>query len=75
MLEPCRRSTFAPHARRRPRVSDLPGEVIPSMAAVEAQSMRAQDLASYFAKKIAKPIAYTYRKPDPVYAADRNYVA
>jgi hypothetical protein len=36
--------------------------------------MRAQDLAAYFSKKIAKPIVYSYRKPDPVYAADRNYV-
>jgi hypothetical protein len=36
--------------------------------------MRDQDLAAYFSKKIAKPIVYTYRKPDPVWAADRNCV-
>jgi hypothetical protein len=36
--------------------------------------MKAQDLAGSFAKKIAKPIFYSYQKPDPVWAADRNYV-
>jgi hypothetical protein len=25
--------------------------------------MKAQDLAAYFSKKIAKPIAYSYRSP------------
>jgi hypothetical protein len=36
--------------------------------------MRAQDLANYFGKKIAKPVAYTYVEPHPVYATERNYV-
>jgi hypothetical protein len=36
--------------------------------------MRAQDLAAYFSKKVAKPIAYSYRKPEPGWSADRNYV-
>ena len=37
--------------------------------------MRAQDLANYFGKKIAKPVAYTYVEPHPVYPTERNYVA
>jgi hypothetical protein len=37
--------------------------------------MRAQDLANYFAKKIAKPMAYTYVEPHPIYPTERNYVA
>ena len=36
--------------------------------------MKAQDLAGYFAKKIAKPIAYSYRRPDRAFLVDRNYV-
>jgi hypothetical protein len=36
--------------------------------------MKAHDLAAYFSKRAAKPIAYSYRKADPVYPADRNYL-
>jgi hypothetical protein len=36
--------------------------------------MRAPDLANYFGKKIAKPVAHTYVGPHPVYPTERNYV-
>ncbi|MFL9500223.1 hypothetical protein ACJMQP_09170 [Rhodopseudomonas palustris] len=36
--------------------------------------MRAQHLAKYFDKKVARAIPYTYAEPHPTYPMERNYI-